>query len=80
MSVRVAETTNAFLKLRLNEEVQKAEISQRELARRLGVNEKQVRRLLDVQASSSLASFDAAYKALGLSLSVEILKLRKAAN
>ena len=80
MSARVAESTHYFLKEHLINEFEKAEITKRELAGRLGIHEKQVQRLLDPQTSTSLASFDAAFKALGLSLSVEILKLRKAAN
>jgi antitoxin HicB len=80
MHARIAETTHAYLKIRLIEEFEKAQIQKTELAQRLGVHEKQVRRLLDRQASTSLASFDEAFKALGLSLSVEILKLRRASN
>ena len=80
MSVRVAETTHYFLKHRLIDEFEKAEITKTELARRLRIHETQVRRLLDPDTSTSLAHFDAAFKALGLSLSVEILRLRRKAN
>ena len=80
MSARVAESTHLLLKRRLIEEFERASITKRELAGRLSIHEKQVQRLLDAQTSTSLASFDSAFKALGLSLSVEILKLRKAAN
>lgn len=76
MGARVAETTHLLLKRRLIEEFEKAQITKTELANRLGIHHKQVQRLLDAQTSTSLASFDAAYKALGLSLSVEILRLR----
>jgi len=80
MNPRLAETTHYFLKEHLINEFEKAEITQAEFAKRLRVDPRQVRRLLDPQTSTGLAHFDAAFKALGLSLSVEILKLRRAAN
>lgn len=69
---RVAREEFTGVKHLLADEVTKAGISKMELARRLDVDEKQVRRLLDPNITSRLDNIAAAFKALGLSLHVKI--------
>jgi hypothetical protein len=61
----------------LNEEFSKAAISKSEFARRLGVDEKQVRRLLDIGTVSSPFLIEAAFNALGLTVHVETKQQHK---
>jgi antitoxin HicB len=71
-------STQHELKSRLIEEFEAAGISKSELARRLGVNEKQARRILDIDTPSDISGIDAAFKALGLTVRVEVTKRKEA--
>jgi hypothetical protein len=68
------------LKQRLIEEFQKADISKVELARRLNVDEKSARRLLNLDTTSHLKSLDAAFEALGVSVSIVVTNARTEAR
>jgi antitoxin HicB len=62
----------ASAKLALHEAKLAAKLSNVELARRLGVDEKEVRRLLDIMHNSRMAHIEAALRALDCHLVVEV--------
>lgn len=62
----------AGLKLRLYLEMRSRNISQSELARRLGKSQKEVWRLLDVTHASRMDQIEAAFAALGLVIEADV--------
>jgi antitoxin HicB len=59
-------------KLALGSEMAKAKLTKTELAARLGVDEKEARRILAVGHNTKLDTLEAAFKAIGRKLSIQV--------
>lgn len=69
---RVSPPAETMVKAALYQAMREADVGQTELARRLGVNEKEVRRMLDPHHATKLPRMAAAVQALGKRLVISV--------